>query len=183
MQRIGANRRKRIITEIAFLVLLALLIAFDQITKRYFSTTIELGERIPVIDGFFYFSYALNTGAAWSFLSNVAWAQTFFKITTVLALIIFIILYVYCLKKGYKWLKVSLIFILSGTIGNFVDRLLINGVIDFISFVFGEYAFPIFNLADTFLVIGMIMLVINFLFIDKNAIFKRKNGDKKVSDK
>ena len=89
-----------------------------------------------------------------------------------------IIFYVYCIKKGYKWLRVSLIFIISGTLGNFIDRLIFNGVIDFLSFVFGEYYYPIFNLADAFLVVGMIMFVINFLFLDKNAVFKRQNDNK-----
>lgn len=181
MQGIGANRRKRIIVEVAFLGLLALLIVFDQITKHYFSTTLELGEKVKVIDGFFYFSYALNNGAAWSFLSGVSWAQTFFKIATVLALFMFIAIYVYSVKKGYNWLKVSLIFIISGTIGNFIDRLFNNGcVIDFLSFIFGEYSYPIFNLADSFLVVGMIMFIINLLFIDKNAIFKKKDDNKEV---
>ncbi len=180
MQGIGANRRKRIITEIALLCLLVFLIAVDQITKYHFSTTMELGDRQTVIDGFFYFSYALNKGAAWSFLSGVSWAQTFFKIITVFALIMFVALYVYCVKKEYKWLKVSLIFIISGTLGNFIDRLFIGGVVDFLSFVFGEYSYPIFNLADTFLVVGMIMFIIYLLFIDKNAIFKKRNDSKEV---
>ena len=84
MQGTGLNRRKRVIVEIAFLCLLLLLIAIDQITKYHFSTTLELGDRVAVIDGFFYFSYVLNNGAAWSFLSEVSWAQTFFKIITII---------------------------------------------------------------------------------------------------
>ena len=184
MQGIGANRRKRLIIEFAFLGLLVFLIVFDQITKYHFSTTIGIGDRVAVIDGFFYFTYTLNNGAAWSFLSGVSWAQTFFKIITIVALIIFTFVYVYSLKKGYKWLKVSLIFIISGTIGNFIDRLFNNGcVVDFLSFVFDEYSFPVFNLADTFLVVGMIMFVIHLLFIDRNAVFKKKDDSKKVSDK
>ena len=74
----------------------------------------------------------------------------------------------------------SLIFLIGGTLGNFIDRLSINGVIDFIGFTFGEYNFPIFNLADTFLVVGVIMLLIQFLFIDENAVFKRENASKNV---
>ena len=53
MQGIGANRRKRIIVELAFIGLFMLLIAIDQLTKHYFSTTLELGDRVAVIDGFF----------------------------------------------------------------------------------------------------------------------------------
>lgn len=180
MQRIGANRRRRIIIEIAFLVLLLALIAIDQLTKYHFSHTLNMYEIQPVIKDFFYFSYTVNTGAAWSFLSGVPWAQTFFKILTAFALVIFVLLYIYSLKKGYKWLKVGLIFIISGTIGNFIDRLCIDGVIDFIGFTFGKYNFPVFNLADAFLVVGVIMLIIQFLFFDKNAVFKRNDASKNV---
>ncbi len=180
MQGIGANRRRRIIIEAVFLFLLVALIAVDQITKYHFSHTLQIYEVKPVIKDFFYFSYTINTGAAWSFLAEASWGQTFFKIITAFALVVFVVFYVYSLKKGYKWLKVSLIFLISGTLGNFIDRLTINGVIDFIGFTFGEYNFPIFNLADTFLVVGMIMLLIQFLFIDENAVFKRNNASKDI---
>ncbi len=172
--------RRRIIIEISFALLLLALIAVDQITKYHFSHTLNLGDVKPVINDFFYFSYTINTGAAWSFLSDASWAQTFFKILTSIMLVIFVVMYISSIKKGYKWLKMSLIFLISGTIGNFIDRLTINGVIDFIGFIFGEYNFPIFNLADTFLVVGMIMLLVQFLFFDNNAIFKRKNEHKDI---
>ena len=180
MQGIGANRRRRVIIEIAFLLLLIALIAVDQITKYHFSHELTLYEVKPVIKDFFYFSYTINTGAAWSFLVDATWGQTFFKILTAFALVVFLAMYIYSVKKGYKWLKVSLIFLIGGTLGNFIDRISINGVIDFIGFTFGEYNFPIFNLADTFLVVGVIMLIIQFLFIDKNAVFKRENASKDI---
>ncbi len=176
MQGIRANRR--VIIESLFIFLLLSLIAIDQITKCHFSHAIKLGEKEPVIDGLFYFAYEINTGASFSFLSEVSWAQTFFKILTSLALVLFIVLYVIAIKNKLRWLKVGLIFIISGTIGNFIDRLAINGVIDFISFTFFPF---VFNLADVFLIVGAIMLVIHFLFLDKNAIFKRKDADKEVS--
>lgn len=182
MQRIGANRTKRIVIEALFIVLLIALIIVDQITKAYFSSTLKNGQDIIVIEDFFYFTYVINTGAAWSFLSGVSWAQIFFKILTSIALIGFITFYAYAVKKGYKWLKVSLIFVIGGTIGNFIDRLFINGVIDFIGFYFWDYAFPIFNLADSFLVVGIIMLLIYFLFMDENAVFKRKDAKNEHSD-
>lgn len=180
MQGIGANRRRRIIIEIAFLGLLLALILIDQLTKYHFSHTLDMYEVQPVIEDFFYFSYTINTGAAWSFLADVSWSQIFFKILTACALIIFALMYIYSLKKGYKWLKVGLIFIIGGTVGNFIDRLSMNGVIDFIGFTFGDYNFPVFNLADVFLVVGVIMLIIHFLFIDKNAVFKRNDASKNI---
>lgn len=178
MQRIRSNRR-RIIIESLFILLLLSLVAIDQITKYHFSHTIELGDRKPVIDGLFYFAYELNTGASFSFLSGVSWAQTFFKILTSFALIVFVFLYAMAIKNNLRWLKVGLIFIISGTIGNFIDRLIMNGVVDFISFTFFPF---VFNLADAFLIVGAIMLVIHFMFLDKNAIFKRQNANSEVSN-
>ena len=94
MQGIGANRRRRITIELSFLFLLVALIAVDQITKYYFSHNLQYYEVRPVIDGFFYFSYTINTGAAWSFLAGVSWAQTFFKILTAVALVFFSLFYI-----------------------------------------------------------------------------------------
>ena len=170
MQRIRVNRR-RIIIESLFILLLLSLIALDQVAKFHFSHTIELGGRKPVIDGLLDFAHEINTGASFSVLSGVSWAQTFFKILTSCVLVVFIFLYVVAIKNKYRWLKVGLVFIISGTIGNFIDRIAISGVIDFIAFSFFPF---VFNFADVFLIVGAIMLVIHFLFLDKNAIFKRQ---------
>lgn len=182
MQGIRAIRGKRLVFEILSIVLLGVLIAVDQITKAYFQRTLSSGDDIVVIENFFYFTYTVNTGAAWSFLSGVSWAQTFFKVLTVVALIGFILFYLYSVKKNYKWLRFSLIFVIGGTIGNFIDRLIFNGVTDFIGFIFGSYHFPIFNFADCFLCVGVIMLIIHFLFLDDGAIFKKKDGNEEISD-
>ena len=176
MQRIGTNGRKRIIFEVVSACLILLFIALDQISKHYFATNLEYGEDVPIIEGFFYFTYVQNKGAAWSFLSDASWGQTFFKILTSVSLFAFAYFYYYSSKKQYKWLKIALAFAIGGTIGNFIDRLINNAVIDFIGFTFGTYNFPIFNLADSFLVVGVIMIFIHLFFFDEGAIFKRKNA-------
>ena len=183
MQGTRVDRRKRIIFEVVSIILIATLIVVDQLTKRYFSTTIEKGNDIVIIENFFYFTFTINTGAAWSFLTNVSWSQIFFKVITVVALALFAMFYLYAAKKGFKWLRFAIIFVISGTVGNFIDRLAINGVIDFIGFIFWGYNFPIFNLADSFLVVGVIMMIIHFFFFDDNAVFKSKNGNEEVSNK
>ncbi len=178
MQGTGTDRRKRIIFEIISLCLLIVLVLIDQLTKHHFANTIAYGEDVIVIDGFFYFTYVLNTGAAWSFLGDAWWAQLFFKILTAIALVAFVFFYIISTKKNCKWVKIALVFVISGTLGNFIDRLALNAVIDFLGFTFGTYNFPVFNFADSFLVVGVIMIVIHLFFLDKNAIFKRKNGKK-----
>lgn len=181
MQRTGANRK--IIIEILFGLLIALLVVVDQILKQYFSTNYGLGEKSEVIDDFFYLTYTFNTGAAWSFLANVSWGQLFFKILTPIALILFVILYIFAVKNNYRWLKVALVLVIAGTIGNYIDRLTLNGVIDFLSFKFGDYHFPVFNMADVFLVVGIIMVFIHFIFLDKTAVSKGSNANKNDNDK
>jgi len=181
MQGTRANRR-RIIIEVLSIALLGLLIFLDQITKHHFSTTVKYGTKQPIIENFFYFTYTLNKGAAWSFLADVSWGQTFFKILTGISLVFFIWFYIFNAKKNYKWLRIAIILVIGGTIGNFIDRLRIDAVVDFIGFTFGTYNFPIFNLADSFLVVGVIMVFIHYLFFDKNAIFIKNNDEKDISD-
>jgi len=84
---------------------------------------------------------------------------------TPVALILFGVFYFYLYKKGYKWAKYAMAFIVAGTIGNFIDRLAYDSVIDFISLIFGDYYFPIFNLADTFMTVGIIMILVHFCFL------------------
>lgn len=178
MQRTRFNRRL-IITIILSVVFVGVLIATDLLTKTYFKNLYDNNGRTTVIENFFYFSFTLNSGSAFSFLADKSWGQTFFKVLTCFAMVAFIAFFVYALKNNHKFLGVGILFVIGGTLGNFIDRLAFDCVRDFISFVFGSYYFPIFNLADTYLTIGTVMLIVHYLFIDKNAIFK-KNEDNKV---
>lgn len=174
MQGVRSNRR--IVFACISAVILAVVIFLDLFTKSEFKKLYLDKGNTTVIKNFFYFTFTENTGSAFSFLSDKDWAQIFFKILTVLALIAFFLVYIYAFKRNYKFLSISLIFIIGGTIGNFIDRLLYGKVRDFIGFIFGSYYFPIFNVADSFLTIGVIMFFIHYLFLDKNALFKGKNG-------
>lgn len=179
MQRTGINRR--IISIIIYVAVFILLIILDQYTKYYFKNKYLENGSTQVIKNFFYFSYAENTGSAFSFLADKSWAQTFFKALTALALLVFVFLTIYFFKKNQKWLTVSFVVTIAGTIGNFIDRLALNYVRDFISFIFGGYRFPVFNVADICLVVGVIMIAFYVLFLDKDAVFKRKNGKNDLS--
>lgn len=183
MQRVGANRRS-LIWKVLPVILVVVFILVDQITKTYCKNLSENNgwQSTTVIDGFFSFFYTENTGAAFSFLANVSWGQAFFIGLTVIALILFFIFYLYICRKNYKWLKIAMAFIIAGTIGNFIDRLAYNFVVDFISFIFGDYHFPVFNMADVYITVGVIMFVIHYLFLDEGALLKFKNGNKKISD-
>ncbi len=183
MQGIRSNRCGRIILECIPILVLILMIVFDQLTKVWCDNLYkEKGGQTTVIENFFYLTFTVNTGAAFSFLADKAWAQTFFKVITAISLVLFVLFYIYAVKKKHVFLKYALSAIIAGTIGNFIDRLFMNGVRDFLSFVFWGNPFAIFNIADACLTVGVIMLIIHFLFLDESAIFRKKNGKEEISN-
>ncbi len=176
MQRIGHDGRRRLIVCAICIGILAITLVSDLLTKAYFAGIDKqtVGRLyIPVIKDFFYFTYVENPGAAFSFLHDVSWGQIFFKILTSIALVFFGFYFYYTVKKNFVWAPIALSFMIGGTIGNFVDRLAFDKVRDFIGFTFGNYNFPIFNLADSFLVVGVIMFIIHLMFFDEGALFKK----------
>ena len=120
---------------------------------------------ITVIDGFFSLSLYYNKGAAFSsFEDNFP----FLMLMTVLATGVFVYMAFYAdfkTKKFYSW---GVYLMIGGMIGNFIDRVFNydKGVIDFLSFTFGSYNFAIFNIADSFLVVGVICVMIDILFCE-----------------
>ncbi|MBQ3596844.1 MAG: signal peptidase II [Clostridia bacterium] len=171
MQRTRTARRKRLVSLIVSLSLLVLLVVFDQFSKNYFEKLYRSNGNTSVIDGFFSFTYVVNKGAAWSFLADKSWGQTFFKILTIIALVLFVFFYIVSYKKCYRFLLYGISVACAGTIGNFIDRLFYGGVTDFISFQFGSYNFPVFNLADICLTVGVIIIIVHLLFLDENSVF------------
>ncbi len=119
----------------------------------------HLGESIPVIDNFLYITSHRNRGAAWGILQGQMWF--FYVITTVV--IIALIYYIQKAVKGKWLLGISLGLMLGGAIGNFIDRVLRKEVVDFIHTYIFSYNFPVFNIADSALVIGVILLMIQML--------------------
>jgi signal peptidase II len=137
---------------------------FDYGTKIWAATT---NVNITIIPNFFYLAYSRNTGAAWSLFSGQL---------PLLALISFTVGvgfgYVYLKKYATfdRYHHISLTLFLSGTWGNFIDRAFYEeGVIDFLSFHFGSYIFPTFNIADTGLTLGVIGLIVLSIFEKKKA--------------
>lgn len=131
-------------------------VLFDQITKWMIVQTVELGEKIPVIENFFYITSHRNRGAAWGILQNQMW---FFYIITVIV-IVAVIYYMQQYAKTNPSLGVSLGLILGGAIGNFIDRLFRKEVVDFLDVYIGSYDYPVFNVADSALVVGVIIVFI-----------------------
>ncbi len=140
-------------------------IAIDQFTKWLIVKNMELGESIPIIDNVLYITSHRNRGAAWGILQNQMW---FFYIITVI-FVIGVIYYIQKYGKQDKFLGLSLALILGGAIGNFIDRVWRKEVVDFIHTYIFSYNFPVFNIADSALCIGVALILIQTLLEGKKA--------------
>lgn len=133
----------------------------DQLTKAWAVNVLKDGSSIKIIGNFLRFTYAENRGAAFSILQNQRW---FFVVITIVMLIV--LAYIFFRVKNINNLsRLSIAMIAGGAIGNFIDRVMLGYVIDFIDVRFGSfYNFPIFNIADSFVVCGTILMVYLILF-------------------
>lgn len=148
-----------------------ILIIIDQVTKWFIIKNMELGESIPVIEGFFHITSHRNSGAAWGILQG---QMIFFYIITVIVIIGII----YMMQKYVqtnKVLGIGLGFVLGGAIGNFIDRLRMQEVVDFLDFTIINYSFPIFNIADSALTVGVIIILVAMFIEERNEKRKRKD--------
>ena len=155
-----------------FLTVIPLII--DIITKNLNKTNLELYDVVPIIDGFFNIVYVLNPGAAFSFLHdmNESYRQLFFVSITIIAIIV--VLYVFAHEKS-KVNVAGFALILSGAVGNLLDRIFIGKVVDFLDFYYKTYHFPAFNVADSCITIGVALIIIDMLFLNKKKQMNKNN--------
>lgn len=139
------------------------LVLVDQLTKYMIVKSMEIGESIPIIGEILKITSHRNYGAAWGMLQN---QMMFFYIITVIVLIA--LCYFYYKEAADNLLMQSgLMLIFAGAIGNFIDRLFRGNVVDFIDTKIINYDFPIFNVADSCLTIGVFILLYELLFNQK----------------
>lgn len=161
-----------------FFYILSLLIIFiDQWTKWLIVKYMEIGEQITIIENFLYITSHRNKGAAWGILQGQMW---FFYIVTVIV-IVAIIYYMQKYGKSKRSLQISLGLMLGGAIGNFIDRVFRHEVVDFIDTFIFTYDFPIFNVADSALVIGVILLMIQ-MFLEERQQKEKMDGKNGTSN-
>ncbi|MFC4404649.1 signal peptidase II [Gracilibacillus xinjiangensis] len=140
------------------------IIGLDQLTKLWIVQNMELGEQITVVENVFYLTSHRNTGAAWGILEG---QMVFFYIITAVV-IGFVIYYIQKHAKDSNLIGVSLALVLGGAIGNFIDRLFRKEVVDFFDVYLGSYDYPIFNIADSALVVGVILIFIGTILDERN---------------
>jgi signal peptidase II len=145
--------------------LAALVIFLDQITKWMVVKNMELGERIAIWDPWLGLLSHRNRGAAWGMLEGQMWLFTIVTIGVIIAIIYFY----HTEAKGKPFFQVSLMILLGGAIGNFIDRLFLGEVVDFVDVLIPviDYHFPIFNIADAALTIAVVMLLIAIILDDR----------------
>lgn len=142
-----------------------LVILIDQVTKAAVSANLEMYQPIEVIP-FFNITLAHNTGAAFSFLANAGgWQRWFFTLLGVVVSI-FIFFWIKKLKSGDKALAIGLSLILGGALGNLIDRFRFGYVVDFLDFYIGDAHWPAFNVADSAIFCGAVLLII-MTFLDE----------------
>jgi len=141
-------------------------IVLDHITKYIASTSLEYGQLVPllpVLD----LTLLHNKGAAFSFLSDAGGWQRWFFMAVALGVSAWIALWLNRLPVEKRWLSASLALILGGAVGNLIDRVIQGYVVDFIFVHWGDSYFPAFNVADSAITVGAIMMMVDVLFLDR----------------
>lgn len=140
-------------------------IVIDQLSKQHIMETMRLHESIPIVPNLFSFTYIRNPGAAFGLLagSSNAFRMVFFGLTSIFALVLLgTILY---RMPEREWMgRLSVSAILGGAVGNLIDRLRFGEVIDFLDVYIDSYHWPAFNVADSAITVGVIFLIIHFMF-------------------
>lgn len=162
-----------------WLWLSAIMLAFDQITKYWTIQSLDLYESYKIFS-FFSFTYARNYGAAFSFLGDAGgWQRYLF---TGIALLVSGYL-IYLLKKNassQRWINCAYALILSGALGNVVDRMMFGYVVDFLDFDLGFYRWPTFNIADIAIFMGAAIMIFESFFAKQAKPIKAPKGNKNV---
>ncbi|MBW9264428.1 signal peptidase II [Candidatus Thiodiazotropha sp. LNASS1] len=143
-----------------------LVIVLDQVSKQLAESALTLYESVRVLP-FFDLTLLYNKGAAFSFLSDQGGWQRWFFIVLAIGVTIVLIGWLWRLKRDEQWVAVALSLIIGGAIGNVIDRILFGQVIDFLHFHYQQHYFPAFNVADSAITIGVIIMLYDALVLAK----------------
>ncbi|QMV40363.1 signal peptidase II [Cohnella cholangitidis] len=159
----------------AYYVIAVVVFLIDYASKKLISGTVEENtEKISVLGDFFIITHIRNRGAAFGMLQD---QRVFFLCITVIV-VVGILWYLHrSYHTGSFMLMFALATILGGAVGNFLDRALFGEVVDFLQFNFGSYTFPIFNLADTAICIGVGLVILDSLLTMKQENKSNGNGE------
>ena len=143
----------------------AVVVVVDQITKLWILGTIDAGTSVPVT-AFFNIILTFNTGISFSLFQSPTWGRWVFSI---LALAIVVSLEIWLRRAQTRWLAIALGGLIGGAVGNTVDRIVHGGVVDFLDLHFAGYHWPAFNAADSAIVVGVVMILVEGLVFRPNV--------------
>ena len=146
------------------LVVSAVLVLADQISKTMVRKTMSLYESIPVIPNFFHLTYVTNDGMAFG-LNFPFGTYIFLAISIIFT--VFIFWYLWTIKDDGIVIRMGIGLILAGAIGNLIDRIFLGSVVDFLDFMIGDFHWYVFNFADSYVTIGMGFVLYDTLVIEK----------------
>jgi signal peptidase II len=147
-----------------YLILSTCVVVLDQITKQLVAAMLPLHESRDVVPGLVSLTHVHNRGAAFGFLSNadLPYQAVLFSALSLLALAA-IATYAYRLPLSQRWTQLALALIMGGAVGNLIDRMIRGYVIDFVDVYWRTHHWPAFNVADSGISIGVVMLILELL--------------------
>ncbi len=148
------------------LLVTVLSLVIDQYTKVCIDRVMDLHQSIPVVDGLFSITYIRNPGAAFGFLADTRYRIPFFIAISIVAVIVILVAF-HKLRRDQKLAQVSLAMILSGAVGNLIDRVRLGEVIDFLDVYWKSYHWPAFNVADSLICVGVFLLAVDMLMEER----------------
>ncbi|TQV86402.1 signal peptidase II [Aliikangiella coralliicola] len=157
---VSTEKLKPLQTGLQWLWLTILFFIVDQVTKHLAVAYIEPYETIEVMP-FFNLVIRYNPGAAFSFLADAGGWQVFFFSAVSILVSLGILYWMYTIPAAQKWLSCALALILAGALGNLYDRLTLGEVVDFIDWYYQDYHWPAFNIADSVILLGAAMMLID----------------------
>jgi len=148
----------------------AILVTLDQLVKRWAIADLQGQPERPLIQGFLHLTYLENTGAAFGFLAGFGGAQV---VLTAIKLVLMAGAIWYFARlpceARFHYLRIPIILIIAGGVGNLIDRVRLGAVVDM--FVFRFIEFPVFNVADIYVTVGVFLLLFIVMFVVKDAPF------------
>ena len=157
------------------MIVAVIALALDQVSKVIASSYLTLNNSVTIIKNFFYLTLCHNEGVAWGLFSNLP------VLPIIFALVAMVIIYhfIYCFKQNIRN-NIAFGLLLGGLAGNLIDRLIFGYVRDYIDLILIKYDYPVFNIADICIVIGVILLIIAMIKgeeinVDKSKPRKHKN--------
>jgi|TARA_B100000686_G_C16674171_1_gene908172 signal peptidase II len=142
----------------------AVLVLADQVSKTIVVRTMSLYESVPIIQNFFHFTYITNDGMAF----GINFPFGYFIFTTIsILLTAFLFWYLWSVRNHSIIIRLGIGLIIAGAIGNLIDRILLGEVIDFLDFMIGDFHWYVFNLADSYVTVGMGLVLFDSIVLEK----------------